>query len=313
MPRYELELSDYERLFRRRYKFVIAITIIVTGFAILFAKIKPVQFKTSTLISVDRSAVWSPDEKGDDAAIYGEWDNIATQVREMTGYSVLVRAAKKCNLVSDSVAEDILIADETVRKMLDGLAARIEVTAQSAVNTIQITATSSDAAEAQRLANAVAAAYKEFAFYQKKLHVARTGMIIRQQLEQCDTALHAIEAAMVQFEREEKAPTEEMQLNLMMDRQSNLAIALKELRIESASIALQKENLLQRRAAKNPPESDRRAGPSIDGLGNPAGRQRSGIDRACQPADRAAARSRKPARALHPQPPIRAGDGSLDR
>jgi capsular exopolysaccharide synthesis family protein len=250
MPRFELELSDYKRLFRRRYKLVIAITIIVTGFAIPFALIKPAQFTATSFITIDRNDTWSPDANGDGSAIYGEWDNIATQVREVSSYPVLIRAAKWLALVPDSISENSLVADEKILKLLDGLAAQIKVEAPPDANTISITASSSDAGEAHQLANAVATAYREFSFYQKKLHVERTGVIIRKQLDSCAADLRRIETAMLRFEKESMAPTDEAQLNLLMDRRTSLTVELKEIGIEIQSIVLQKENLVRRRASK---------------------------------------------------------------
>jgi succinoglycan biosynthesis transport protein ExoP len=246
MPRYELELSDYERLFRRRYKFVLFCTLTVTAFAIIFAKLKPQQYQATSIIAVDRTVMWDS-QTGTGATVYNEWDELAGLVKEVTGYAVLVRAAKKIGLAPDTLAEDVLLADENIIRTLDLLNRSIAVTSQAATNMITITVTTATPADAQQTANALAAAFKEYSYFKKGMQVGKTKMVIRRQLAQCDSEMLSLEKSMIRLERTRAAQTENAHILNLVDRQKNIDEQLEETRVGLASIGLQKESLAERR------------------------------------------------------------------
>ena len=85
-------MTDFERIFRKRYKLLFAIALLVVAFSIVFGRMKPSRYSAASTVKVDRSNVTG---FGMEAIIWGDYGSLETQTRVISSFPVLVRAAKR--------------------------------------------------------------------------------------------------------------------------------------------------------------------------------------------------------------------------
>ena len=202
MAQYEFQLSDYERIFRKRYMIVILTALCGAVFAVIIGRSKVPEFNASSSVKVDRT---STVRLGMESGEYDMWDNIETQTSVITSFPVLLKGAKKLGLVPLSTIEDTLPSDESILRVLEGLRAKIQASASS--NIITISVTSYRREEARDIANAMAFSYKEFSLQQKRLFASKTKAFVTQQLELCKADLTEVEQSIAAFEAAQKIPS----------------------------------------------------------------------------------------------------------
>jgi uncharacterized protein involved in exopolysaccharide biosynthesis len=52
MPQYDFQIADFERVFRKRHKMLFLVAVVVVIFSIVFARMKPPVYTTSSTIKV---------------------------------------------------------------------------------------------------------------------------------------------------------------------------------------------------------------------------------------------------------------------
>jgi capsular exopolysaccharide synthesis family protein len=204
MPQYDFQIADYERIFRKQYKLVLLTVVLSLIFSVIFARTKQPVYRASASVKVDRYNVMG---LGTEAFVYGSWDNIETQTSVISSFTVLIRAAKRLSLISDTVPDDVHPSDERIMAIIAGLGGKISTTANSGTNIIRISAVSSIPKEARDIANAVAFAYKEYSFDTKKLQAFKTKHFIEEQLSRCMNELSETEHEVKRFEEGQKIPS----------------------------------------------------------------------------------------------------------
>jgi succinoglycan biosynthesis transport protein ExoP len=243
MAQYEFHIADYERIFRKQYKIVIVFVVLAVGFSILFAKMKSPLFETAATVKIDRNTVMG---LGNESVIYGTWDNIETQTQVITSFPVLLLAAKKMDLIPDSIPDDVQPEDETIMNKIRSIGGKIATDLNSGTNIVTIQASSTDPAEARDIANAVAIAYKEFSVNSKKMHATKTKMFIEEQLNTCRTELAAIENEIRQFEEGQQIPSLEENSRRTIEKEIALDEQLKQVNNAIDVMSAEADNLLKR-------------------------------------------------------------------
>ncbi len=204
MPQYDFQITDYERIFRKRYQIVLLTIACGAIFSIMFARMKTPMYDASSMVKVERNSVIGV---GMESAIYDTWDNIETQTSVITSFPVLLRAAKKLSLIPPETPEDTLPSNEKILMILENLRSKISTSNSSANNIIRIQATSEKRELARDIVNTIAFAYKEYSLQQKRLFASKTKAFVLQQLEVCKEDLAASEHEIENFQERQKIPS----------------------------------------------------------------------------------------------------------
>jgi Mrp family chromosome partitioning ATPase/uncharacterized protein involved in exopolysaccharide biosynthesis len=204
MPQYDFQITDYERIFRKRYKIVLLTVVCGAFFSIMFAHMKVPMYTAMSSVKVERNSMIG---LGMENIIYDTWDNIETQATVVTSFPVLLRAAKRMSLIPVSVSEDTLPSDEKMLGILESLRSKIHTSSSTGSNIIKISVTSVRREEARDIANNIAFAYKEFSLKQKRAYASKTKDFVNQQLEICKGELSDAEHDIESFEEGQKIPS----------------------------------------------------------------------------------------------------------
>jgi Mrp family chromosome partitioning ATPase/uncharacterized protein involved in exopolysaccharide biosynthesis len=217
MPQYDFQITDYERIFRKRYKIVLLTVVCGAFFSIMFARMKVPMYTAMSSVKVERNSMIG---LGMENIIYDTWDNIETQATVVTSFPVLLRAAKRLSLIPVTQPEDTLPSDERTLGVLESLRSKIRTSSSAGSNIIRITVTSVKREEARDIANNIAFAYKEFSLKQKKAYASKTKDFVKQQLEICRGELADAEHDIESFQEGQKIPSIDANANRVI-MQSN--------------------------------------------------------------------------------------------
>jgi polysaccharide biosynthesis transport protein len=204
MPQYDFQITDYERIFRKRYRIVLLTVFCGVFFSVMFARMKVPMFTAMATVKVERNSMIG---LGMENIIYDTWDNIETQATVVTSFPVLLRAAKRLSYIPPAVSEDTLPSDEKTLGILESIRSKIHTSTSAGSNIIKITVTSNKREEARDIANNLAFAYKEFSLKQKKAYASKTKEFVNQQLEVCKGELADAEHDIESFEEGQKIPS----------------------------------------------------------------------------------------------------------
>jgi tyrosine-protein kinase Etk/Wzc len=244
VAQYEFQISDYERIFRKRYKIVLLCVLSALLFSIFIGRMKTPIYSAAATVKVDRNSTVMGMEM--DNMVYGSWDNIETQTKVINSFPVLLLAAKKLKMVTDSVSEDSYSTNDQVLSALESLRGRISAQLVGGTNMIQIQASSTRPEEARDLPNAMAFSYKEFSTNAKKLHATKTKQFVQLQLDRCKEDLQATEQDVRDFEEQQSIPSIDETVRSTIDKASKLEGDLEMTENALAIIGRQQEKLRER-------------------------------------------------------------------
>jgi len=218
MAQYELSLRDYIRIIKKR-RFVIIFSFAVFSLATFFyTSSRPPIYKASTTVKIE--------ERKTIAGLLTEWviytpgDIMETQTKVIKGFPVMRRAALKMRLIDENTPLD------KVYEVVGKLQSKISTERVGRTNIIKITAVSSEAKEAMRLANTVAASYIEENLLEKNKQARTARKFIEDQLHSLEQRLHRAEDKLKNLDKEVK------NINIAPDVQQKLV----ELTFELASL-----------------------------------------------------------------------------
>jgi succinoglycan biosynthesis transport protein ExoP len=161
LAQYDINLREYWRILKKR-KFVVIFTAVVLGvfstaFAVLrapapiYTSICTIKFEKETTVEglFARTITWSG---GDD---------IQTQISIIKSYPVFEKVAERLGLIPKTATPSPVPSRGILISIIDSLQSRVEVTRQEETNILYIKAKDKDPTFAQKLANTVAATYKD--------------------------------------------------------------------------------------------------------------------------------------------------------
>ena len=201
MPEYTLSLRDYWRILRKRKGVVFFTTLALGFFSFAFANMrKPVPMYSATAsVKYEKTYTFT--------GLYLEtmsWSSggLETQAAIIRSYPVMERAAKKLGYIDPNLTSEQIRSDERLMEIVLRLQSKISTEVEGYTNIINITATSYNPDEAQRLANAVAEAYREYNSEEKNKRIIEARRFIEQQLAKKKEELRKAEDAVRKFREE---------------------------------------------------------------------------------------------------------------
>ena len=201
MAEYTLSLRDYWRILRKRKGVVFFTTLALGFFSFAFANMrKPVPMYSATAsVKYEKTYTFT--------GLYLEtmsWSSggLETQAAIIRSYPVMERAAKKLGYIDPNLTSEQIRSDGRLMEIVLRLRRKISTEVEGYTNIINITATSYNPDEAQRLANAVAEAYKEYNSEEKNKRIIEARRFIEQQLAKKKEELRKAEDAVRKFREE---------------------------------------------------------------------------------------------------------------
>ncbi len=203
MAQYELNLRDYWQILRKQRR-TIALTSILVAIAAfgLSEVLKPAPlYEATASVKFDRSS--SMTGLFIEMMTYSYADDIASQTEVVKSYPVVEAAAKAAGLIPAGTDSDTIKHNPILLKTVLDLQRRLKVEREGNTNIIRVTVTAEQAAEAERLANAVVAAYRQENIYDRNRQVADATDFIQKQLTVVGEQLQAAEQAVEHFKTTE--------------------------------------------------------------------------------------------------------------
>lgn len=206
MAQYEMNLRDYQRVLRKRYKIILMSAVLVAGFSwILAQQVVPI-YQAKTSLELEEVGTVS-DLLVQSMVTYSVWDHIATQTMVIQSLPVMQRVAAQ--LGRDKSDAEVLQGKVTVKQV-------------GSTNVIEIFVMSSNPEEARKIANVTAKVYDEYSDSLMKATVKGAKQFIGEQLRECQNRLQAAEDSLKTFQSQNTIPTMEAEASFGLSRLSEL-------------------------------------------------------------------------------------------
>ena len=182
MAQYDLNLRDYWRILRRRKGVVVVVALAFGAMAYVFAEVQkpPPIYQAIAVVKFERMTTLVGLLVETISVSSG--DNLATQAAVVRSFPVLERAAKTLRLIPPDLDSDTIKRNPRYIQLLSDLRGQVAAAPEENTNLIDVTVTSADAAQATRIANAVAQAYREENILTRNRQIREARRFIEEQL-----------------------------------------------------------------------------------------------------------------------------------
>ncbi len=196
MAQYDLNLRDYWRILRKRKGAVAVVALAFGAMAYVFAEVQKPQpiYQATTVVKFERTTTLVGLLVETISVSTG--DNLATQAAVVRSFPVLERAAKILRLIPTDLDSDAIKRIPRYIQFLSDLRTQVAAAPEENTTLINITVTSPDAAQATRIANAVAQAYREENALTRNHQIREARRFIEEQLAEVGGRLQQTEDAM---------------------------------------------------------------------------------------------------------------------
>jgi uncharacterized protein involved in exopolysaccharide biosynthesis len=184
MAQYELNIHDYWRIIRKRKWILIFTTTAVLGSVMVFTNLQTPIYQATATVKVEPALSIS----GVDQT--GGWDVLTalnTEVKIIKSALVSERTARKLGLVNDQTPEN------EKQAIVGGIQAKVSADKVGDSNLITISATSSDAKETEKLANATAQVYIEKGMEDRSRRARELREFVEVQMKEAEIKLRTAE------------------------------------------------------------------------------------------------------------------------
>ncbi|MBN1527387.1 MAG: polysaccharide biosynthesis tyrosine autokinase [Candidatus Omnitrophica bacterium] len=196
MAKYELNISDYLRILRKRRSAVILVTVIVTLGSIFYVSSEPVVYQSSTTVKiVERKTVAG---LLTDWILYSAGDELESETKTVKGYNVMRKTAIRMGMVAEASPLN------KVNEAVSALQGSIETERIGATNMIRISTKADSPKRAMDLANTVAEVYIEENLAEKAKQVRHTRKFIEEQLGALEDRMRVTEEELRRFGEEDR-------------------------------------------------------------------------------------------------------------
>jgi capsular exopolysaccharide synthesis family protein len=193
---YEFQLSDYNRIMLRQFKFICIIVVIVAAVGLTIGLGMPKHYKATAVVQANFESFFEGTQVS--AALTNQLEeNLGSIMTDITSYRVLLKAAQRLTLIADTFSVSTLVHNQTALMTMERIRDMVSLTPVPASKRIEITVTSINPSEAVSLANAVSPAYRDFAYENKSSFFHNKEQRITETLQRCRNDLSTIAQRMV--------------------------------------------------------------------------------------------------------------------
>jgi capsular exopolysaccharide synthesis family protein len=249
MAQYELDVLDYWLILKKRKYLILLATVLVLGFTFAFTQfMKPTAvYEASARVKFDRSTTVA--QQLLESITLASANDLTTQTEVIKGFPVMERVAQTMAIVDADLPLEQKRSAEYLNAIYN-LGQQIQTARESDTNIIRITATSHEPNLAERMANAVAQAYRVENIAARNRLVMESRRFVEDQLATLEEKLQAAEEALRLFKEREG--------QVFLDDEAKAALqTFTQLEGELNAIARQKdETLRQIEALRHPASSE---------------------------------------------------------
>lgn len=204
MAQYELNLRDYWRILRKRKNIIIITTVLLSLFTFILSEFRkaPPLYTATSQVKIEHSS--SLAGLFVELFTFSTGDNLATQAKIIKSFPVMVRVAQKLGKIPEETTLEEIKLSEIMLRIISNLQDKIETDRVGKTNIIEIIATSSDSAEAQKIANLTAEEYREVNILSKNKQVRDARKFIEEQLGIVGEKLRLAEEELRAFKEKNK-------------------------------------------------------------------------------------------------------------
>jgi len=184
MAQFEPNLRDYWQIVRRRRMIIVASTVLVALFSFWFAKQKVPVYQATSAVKFEQSTALSGLLV--EVLSYSSADNIETQATLIKSYPILEEVARRLGRLPQTTGGEALRESRAYTNTLESLSNKIKVNRVAGTSILEITATSTNAAEARDIANTVAEAYRDYNKANRNARVIEARKFIETQLKEVE-------------------------------------------------------------------------------------------------------------------------------
>ena len=182
MAQYDVDLRDYWRIFRKRKSIVILMALLAAISSYGFAKLKEPKplFEASASVKIEQVSNLADFLSG---AYWVQGESMVTQAFLITSFPVLVKTAQELGWISKNMRPKEVRTSEPAMAAVQRLKSMALAERQEGTNIVNIKVVSSDAQEAETVANSFAEAFRQYNIEEKNRQIFETKAFIEKQLE----------------------------------------------------------------------------------------------------------------------------------
>ena len=243
MAQYEIQLKDLVRIFKKRKGIIIFSAISLTLISALFAQVKSPTplYEATSKVKYDKSQTLAG--MIDSVFYWSPYDNITSQTKIITSFSVLEKAAKKIGAIDPDISSDDVLISKDLMGVISVLESQITAEPEANTNIINITVTATDPEEAAALANALAQSYRDYNIEETNKRTIDTKLFIENQLELVSERLELAEDNLREYQKEREIISLNSQALTDLEALSALEVEYETLGRENETLRFFKKNL----------------------------------------------------------------------
>jgi len=161
LAQYDINLREYWRILKKRKFIVLFVGIVLGVFSTAFAVLKAPAPVYTSVCSIKFEKETTVEGLYAKTITWSGGDDIETQISVIKSFTIFEKVAQRLGLIPKTTAPVDSPVKGNAARVVDTLQAKVEVTRQGMTNILNIQVKDTDPAFAQRLANTVAATYKD--------------------------------------------------------------------------------------------------------------------------------------------------------
>jgi len=229
LAQYDINLREYWRILKKRKFIVLFVGIVLGVFSTVFAALKAPNPIYTSVCSIKFEKETTVEGLYAKTITWSGGDDIETQISVIKSFTVFEKVAQRLGLVPKVTMPADSPAKGNVARVVDTLQSKVEVTRQGMTNILNIQVKDGDPAFAQKLANSVAATYKDL---HSELQMKRTLEAIRyieDQLVQVRQRLREAEEEFNRFTQNNQLLSIDIQSEKLLARSQELQNGIRKL------------------------------------------------------------------------------------
>ncbi|HEB84141.1 MAG TPA: hypothetical protein ENI92_03980, partial [Bacteroidetes bacterium] len=220
MAQYDLNLRDYQRVLRRRWRVVVFSTFLVILFSYFFGRSRQPLYRTFASVKIEETSTVAGLLL--QRLTYTRWDNIATAQELIRSFPVMEKVAKRLGKIDPSLSSDEIRSDPQLSGLINSLIAKVSTERSGRTNIIDIHVTSDDPHEARDLAQTLAQVFTEEHLARRSRQDRETREFIEKQLDLAKSSLAAAEQRLQSFREANRYPVDDDNIRVRIEEQVSL-------------------------------------------------------------------------------------------
>ncbi len=204
MAQYDLNLRDYQRILRRRWKVVLFSALLVVTFSYFFGRSRQPLYQTFASVKIDESNTVAGLLL--ERLTYTRWDNIATAQELVRSFPVMEVVAQRMGVIPQGTSSEEIRQNNKYANRVNNMMGKVSTERSGKTNIVDIYVTSPNAREARDIAQNLAEVFTEENMSRRSRQDRETRVFIERQLNISKDSLKNAEWRLKSFRENNKQP-----------------------------------------------------------------------------------------------------------